>query len=156
MAEYDFNKDIDVGESGEGIVIRDLESIGLKLLSDNKDNKHDLLMDKSGEQITYEVKTDVLTRPESDTTNMFVEFECRGNPSGIDTSKAEWFVTYFKHFRELWYIKTDELTTLLNDIDCKVIDQAGDGGSNTKGYLLPRYQYKDNFIVRKIPKTWVN
>jgi len=156
MANYDFTKDIHTGEAGEKIVVMDLETLGLKLLSDNKTNTYDLLMDKDGREITYEVKTDVLIRPESDTGNMFIEFESRYNPSGISTSKAEWFVTFFQHLREIWYIRTTDLIQLLAEIECPITESAGDIDSNTKGYLLNRYKYQNKFIVRRVPKSWLN
>jgi hypothetical protein len=34
-----------------------------------------------------------------------VEFKCRGKASGIETSKAKWFVTYFKYLNEIWFFK---------------------------------------------------
>lgn len=156
MAEYNFNKDIIVGEQGEKIVIRDLETLGLIFESDNKNNQFDLLMSKDGREITYEVKTDVLVRPEADTANMFIEYECRGKESGIKVTKAEWFVTYFQHLRELWYIKTEDLINIIEENEFKTTEYSGDGDSNTKGYLLPRYQFKNNFIVRRVPREWIN
>jgi hypothetical protein len=29
-----------------------------------------------------------------------------GKASGIETSKAKWFVTYFKYLNEIWFITT--------------------------------------------------
>lgn len=156
MGNYDFNKDIHLGEEGEKMVIKDLESLGLQFISENKTNTHDLLMHKDDIQITYEVKTDVYVRPDNDTGNMFIEFESRYNPSGIKVSKADWFVTYFQHLREIWYIRTPELIKLIDHIECPITEYAGDFNSNTKGYLLPRYQYQNNFIVRRVPKSWLN
>lgn len=156
MAEYNFNEDIILGEEGEQIVVRDLESIGGTLVSDNKDNKYDLIISKDGEEKTYEVKTDVFCKPHQDTGNMFIEFECRGKPSGIEVSEAEWFVMYFKHFDELWYIKNDSLKEIIKDNDFNVTEFSGDEGSNTKGYLIPRYQFKAKFNVRIIPKKWLS
>jgi hypothetical protein len=44
MANYDFNKDIEIGEDGEYVVRLDLESLGATFVSDNKNNSHDLIM----------------------------------------------------------------------------------------------------------------
>ena len=43
MANYDFKKDINIGEAGEVIVRLDLESLGGVFISDNKDNKNNTL-----------------------------------------------------------------------------------------------------------------
>jgi hypothetical protein len=159
MANYNFKKDINIGEAGEAIVKLDLESIGGVFISDNKDNKYDLLMDmplrgESGyKKVSYEIKTDVFCKPYLDTGNIFIEFECRGSDSGISVSEADWFVTYFQHFREIWYIKTDKLKKLIINNDFKKTELSGDLNSNTKGYLIPRYQFKKYFKVRTIKKN---
>jgi hypothetical protein len=159
MGNYNFKKDINIGEAGETIVKLDLESIGGVFISDNKDNKYDLLMDmplrgKSGyKKVSYEIKTDVFCKPYLDTGNIFIEFECRGSDSGISVSEADWFVTYFQHFREIWYIKTDKLKKLIINNNFKKTELSGDLNSNTKGYLIPRYQFKKYFKVRTIKKN---
>jgi len=159
MANYNFNKDIEIGEDGEVMVRFDLESVGGVFISDNKDNSHDLVMNMPNRvgsgynETTYEIKTDVYCRPDLDTGNIFVEFESRGKESGISVTNADWFVTYFKHFREIWYIKSDKLVDLISKNDFKKTELSGDLNSNTKGYLIPRYQFKKHFKVRRVPKN---
>jgi hypothetical protein len=159
MANYNFEKDIELGEEGEYRVRLDLESVGGEFVEDNKDNSHDLIMkmpirsSSTYKLVSYEIKTDVFCRPDFDTGNIFIEFASRGKDSGITVTKAEWFVTYFKHFREMWYIKSDKLRELISENEFKVHNDSGDLGSNTKGYLIPRYQFKKYFKVRVIPKS---
>tara|TARA_R110000796_G_scaffold11198_4_gene37359 strand:- start:6429 stop:6884 length:456 start_codon:yes stop_codon:yes gene_type:complete len=148
MAEYNFNKDIILGEKGEDQVIKDLTTLGCTLITKNEDNKFDFIMEKNGNQVMYEVKTDVYCRPENDTANMFIEFECRGKESGIMVTKAKWFVTYYKHLNEIWYIKTNELKKIINENEFPITEFSGDANSNTKGWLVPRFQHKKKFIVR--------
>ena len=105
MANYNFNKDLAIGEKGEKDVLFDLESMGAKFIDDNKDNCYDLLVEKGGIQLKYEIKTDVYCFPQFDTGNMFIEFECRGKTSGIEVTKADWFVMHYKYLKEIWYIK---------------------------------------------------
>jgi len=150
IANYDFRKDLIEGEEGELVVLKDLESMGGKFISDNKNNKYDLLISKGDETITYEIKTDVYCKPERDTGNMFIEFECRNKASGVMVSEAKWFVTYYKHFNELWYIKTEDLLKLTQTEALRLTSNSGDAGSNTRGYLLPRHKYKSHFKVRTI------
>jgi hypothetical protein len=159
MANYNFEKDIELGEDGERTVRFDLESVGGKFIGDNKDNSHDLIMEmpirsiSEYKLVSYEVKTDVFCRPDLDTGNIFIEFESRGKESGISVTKAEWFVTYFKHFNEIWYIKSNKLRQLISENKFKTHNDSGDLGSNTKGYLIPRYQFKKFFKVRLVPKN---
>jgi len=153
MANYNFNEDIIVGEDGEDVVINDLKDLGITLINKNKDNRYDInMMDGNGKEVKYEIKTDVFCRPEKDTGNIFVEYQCRGKFSGVLVTQAKWFVTYFKHLREIWYIQTDVLKKIIVENDIPKVEFSGDANSNTKGWLLPRYQYKKHFIVRKVPK----
>ena len=150
MANYDFKKDLIEGEDGEKVVLKDLLSMGGIYISDNKNNKFDLMISKGGKEITYEIKTDVYCKPDRDTGNMFIEYECRNKPSGLLVSEADWFVTYYKYLNEIWYIKTNELYDLVDNTDFKETSNSGDEGSNTKGFLIPRFQYRSHFKVRTI------
>ena len=106
-------------------------------------------VDESTQTAISEIKTDVFCKPHNDTGNIFVEFECRGKESGIMVTEAKWFVTYFKHLNEIWYIKTSELLSLIETSNFRTTQFSGDSGSNTKGYLIPRYAFKEKFIIRK-------
>lgn len=160
MANYNFNKDLDLGINGECIIQKDLERLGGILISNNDNNTHDLKMQMPDRTdgfkiITYEIKTDTYCRPYKDTNNMFIEFECRGKLSGISVTKADWFVMYYPYLKDAWYIKTSKLKKIISENDFKIIEQGGDVGSATKGYLIPRYQFKKYFKVRLIPKNHI-
>jgi len=154
MAKYDFKEDLIEGEKGEHAVIKDLESMGAEFISNNKDNRYDVKMKINGKEIKYEIKTDVYCKPDWDTNNIFIEYECRGKKSGIEVTEAKWFVTYFKYLREIWYIQTETLKHLLNMNKFHTTEFSGDNGSNTKGYLMPRYRFKKHFIIRRVIKNW--
>lgn len=149
MANYNFRQDLVIGEKGEEVIVSDLNKFGVKLIEFNKDNRYDLLMEKDGVKVKYEVKTDVFCKPTNDTGNIFVEYECRGKNSGILVTEAKWFVTYFKHLNEIWYIKTDTLKNLIEKSHFRETQFSGDNGSNTKGYLVPRKSLREHFIVRE-------
>jgi hypothetical protein len=156
MANYNFKEDIEIGEQGEGVVIKDLKRLNGKFINDNKDINYDLIMEMPSGEVIYEIKTDVYCFPDKDTGNIFIEYECRGKDSGINATKADFFVTYFKYMNEIWYIKTDKLKKIITENKFRTTEQSGDAGSNTKGYLIPRYKFKKSFIVRKVPKEWQN
>lgn len=169
VEDYNFRKDIKDGEKGEKIITNYLESYGFKLLSDNKNNKYDLLMltDKKVET-TIEVKTDVYCFPTKteiiegvstkisgrDTGNMFIEFECRKKPSGIAVTEARWFVYYYPHLNEAWFISVSELKKLIKENNFRTTEFSGDKGSGTKGYLIRRKDFTGDFKVRKIDTQW--
>jgi len=152
MANYNFNEDIHIGEQGEQVVVEDLKKFGIKFISDNKDFRYDVIMEKDGKQVTYEIKTDVFcTRLyNNDTGNMFIEFFSRGKPSGITVTEADWFVMHYKYLKEIWYIKTEHLKYLITQNEFFISEHSGDQGSNTKGYLIPRKKFQDKFIVRTV------
>lgn len=150
MAYYNFRQDLREGVKGEETIVKFLESKGLTYLNSNNDNKYDIIMKKNNKEITYEIKTDVYCSPTRDTGNMFLEFECRGKASGIAVTKADWFVTYYEKLKEIWFIKTSDLINLTKTESLPTINQSGDAGSNTCGYLLKRKKYQKQFHVYKI------
>ena len=149
MAYYNFNEDLSEGQKGENIVIEHLKKNGGTLISKNHDNRYDVIIERKGKKIKYEIKTDFFCNPNYDTGNIFVEVECRGKKSGIMVTEAKWFVTYFKHFNEIWYIKTKDLLEIIekNKEFLRFLKNAGDSKSNTKGWLIPKWMYADYFKV---------
>lgn len=144
MANYNFKQDIHIGKQGENIVIQDLEFLGATYISSNDTSTHDFIMTFKNKEIKYECKTDIF----HDTGNMFIETHCRGHESGILVTQAEWFVTYFTQMNEIWYIKTKELLKILNDYEHKIVENVGDHGSKTSGYLINKNMFRKHFIVR--------
>jgi hypothetical protein len=166
---YDFREDIKDGEKGEKYVVKHLESNGAKFLNDNKDNKYDVKMIMpSGKAQTFEIKTDVWCIPDKtielngvkipvegrDNGNLFIETKCRGKESGINVTQANWFVTYFPYLKEMWYIKVADLKELCENNDFRLSTNAGDFESGTKGYLIPRDKYKNEFKVVEVDYEW--
>ncbi len=169
MAEYNFNQDIDVGERGELVLIKEFNKKGLKLINDNKDNKYDIKMETpSGRETTLEVKTDVWCAPgrhlmlpfgkiwvePKDSGNLFIEFQSRNKPSGIAVTQAETFIYYFPFFKKYWSISVSELKKLIKENDFRETKDSGDLNSDTRGYLIPREEYKEYFKVFTIDYEW--
>ncbi len=150
MANLHFKSDLKLGNDGESILIKYLESKGGKFIDSNNDNKYDIKMIVKGKEKTYEIKTDVKCAPLFDTGNIFIEYESRGKASGIAVTQADWFVTYFKYLNEIWFIKSDDLRTLISKNDFPIFKDAGDIGSATHGYLINRKKFKEHFHVCKI------
>lgn len=147
QGQYDFNKDLKKGKDGENVVENHLISLGFKFISKNNGKEYDRLMSFEDKEIKYEIKTDMY--PE-DTGNMVIEFESRGEPSGINITTADYFVTYYPKFQEIWYIKTDILRTLIKENNFKISKESGDKGSNTKLYKIPRRNFIYLFKVYDI------
>ena len=150
MANLNFNQDLVLGNSGEIVIKEFLETKGCEFINLNDNNQYDLKMKKNNNEITYEIKTDVFVAPIYDTGNIFIEYESRGKNSGISVTKADWFVTYFKYLKEIWFIKSETLKTLIQENEFPIFYDAGDVGSATHGYLIKRKDFKEYFNVYKI------
>jgi hypothetical protein len=150
MANLDFKTDLKLGNDGEDVIINFLESKGCSYVDSNNDNKYDLKMITKGVETTYEIKTDVFIAPIYDTGNIFIEYESRGKSSGISVTQADWFVTYFKYLKEIWFIKSETLKQLISENNFPIFYDAGDVGSATHGYLIKRKDFKEYFHVCKI------
>lgn len=171
MANYDFDEDISVGERGEQVLIKEFEKKGLTLLHDNKNNKYDIKMSlPSGKPIMFEIKTDVWCVPgryletsfgkiwveAKDSGNLFIEYQSRNKPSGLTVSEADTFIYYFPYFKEYWSIHIDKLKKLIKENNFRETKDSGDLESDTRGYLIPREEYKEHFKVFKIDYEWEN
>jgi hypothetical protein len=148
MAFYEFKKDLKIGHRGESIAKGFLETNGMIFLNNNDDFRYDLKMfyPPLKKTYTYEVKFDV-HRP---TGNIAIEYECRGKPSGISTTEADYFLTYFKNGNEIWNIPTERLKKLIKYSHPKKTTNSGDTGSFTKLYLIDKKKYGWFFKIHKL------
>ena len=106
----------------------------------NNDNKWDIqLILNDSTSVTYEVKDDHYSFKSG---NVAVEFECRGKPSGISVTQADFWVTkvYLKPNKESkWVVwKTSDLKESCKTYPIKV---GGDWKSNTKMYIIPLNEF---------------
>ena len=155
MGEYNFKEDLSLGKYGENVVINDLVSLGAELVDTCDMNYYDFRIKYKDKIICYEVKTDDYCKIGNDTGNLFVEFECRGKESGISVTMSDWFVYYYLHLGEIWYIRTNKLKDLIDNNNFRVSKNSGDSGSNTKGYLINRYQFEKKFMIHKVKRpSW--
>lgn len=142
--KYDFKKDIGTGLKGETFIREYLEGLGFIFVDSCNNNSYDLKMSYGGVEYTYEIKTDVYPR---DTGNLVIEFESRGKPSGMSVTKADFFVTYFPAFGEIWNIRTEDLRKLIEDKKPKIFENSGDKGSKTRLYRLKKSEVRQYFKV---------
>lgn len=143
--QLNFTKDIKTGKEGEAFIRAFLENLGYVFLGECDNNAYDLKMAYSGQEYTYEVKTDTY----SNTGNMAIEFESWGKVSGIDITQATYFTYFFPHLGEIWNIRCSKLKKLIAFLNPKVVI-GGDEGSNTKMYLLRKKDVEQYFKVHRI------
>ena len=79
---------------------------------------------KSGNEITYEVKRDWIY---PNTKCLWIEYECKWVPSGILTSKADYYV--YKLWNDFYFAKKWDLLELLMKSTDKKECQWGDDGT---------------------------
>lgn len=151
MFNIDFPKDLEDGQKGEKIVYEFLQEKGLTYLHSNHDYKYDFMMIKNNRKVKYEVKTDYKQTP-----NHFVEFESSTNSgvtysdSGIITSESEWYAFYYTMLGEVWFIKTKELRSLIENNDFETKYQAEKPETPARGYIIKRKDFNQHFNVQKL------
>lgn len=139
MPNYDFRKDLPIARKTEQEVAGILEkAYGLKIhTANNKDNRYDILGEnKLGSKFTFEVKEDFTCER---TGNVGLEFECRGKPSGIAVSQAEFYIYKLhtpKDGIEFYLFNTNFLKRMVEEERYFRIVNGGDEGSNSMNYLF--------------------
>jgi len=97
------------------------------------------------DNIKYEVKSDKLTYK---TGNLFIEYECSSQASGITTSEAQ-MLFYFVINEDgtpdrIYLIETGFLKNLIASSDFRTV--SGGDGYRAKGYLIPENHVK-NYLI---------
>jgi hypothetical protein len=155
-----YNKQLPFGKKCENAVIKFMEkNHNTTLLEQRDDNKYDFKMNTKKGILTYEVKGDKHCIPDEiregkrirgyDSGNLFIEFEQSGKPSGIEVTLADWYVYVYYYLGVMYCIKTDKLRQLIKDNDF-VVKTVNDEETPNRGYLIPREQYKEHFIIYNI------
>jgi len=98
---------------------------GLQKEFDYKSNKY-----------SYEVKSDRMGHIYGCKT-FFIEYECNGKPSGISSTKADYYYYFFHKPDETYVVYEIPVENLKKAcIGCREISGAGDGG-RVKAYIVP-------------------
>ena len=101
MSNNDFNTDLKRSdEINTPIVCKILKKLGYETVSTNDDNKHDIIIEKNNKTFHLELKEDL----ESEISgNVYVEYESYGKPSGILSTKADFYLytVYYKQFSNI-------------------------------------------------------
>ena len=169
MANYEFKPDLRDGQQGQNVMKFFLESyFGLKCLGQGDTSAFDLEMrdEEKEETHLYEVKTDLYEKDYSKGTgNLVLEYEDRGKRSGIQTSKADYYMWYLPLLDrdQIWMAPMENLlfgiTAFTKSRNTKRIGKKmwkaqpiGEysvrmGEKSGLAYMIPRYDYKYLFEV---------
>jgi signal recognition particle subunit SEC65 len=135
MGYYNFSQDYAVARETEKEIENILENRGYTVLEFCNDKRYDLLLEKNGRKVAVEIKEDFTCEK---TGNVGLEFGCRGKPSGISTTEADFYI-YKVHTPKgviVVSISTKTLRKMIEDCQYHRIVSGGDEGSNSRNYLF--------------------
>ncbi len=134
-----FNQDLKFGNEYEKIA---LEYIDYDEYEFYNKKEYDIKCTKNNKDIYYEVKAD---RMAFATGNVAIEYEYKGYPSGIKTSKANYWIIFVINgdIVDCYFIPKKRLKKLIQD--CKTVN----GGDYAKMYLLKIDRIKKYFKNKK-------
>ena len=152
-----FDEDLEDGHKGEKVVRHFVETVWHKrFLTYGNTNKFDIMFQNVGQYpVFFEVKTDYWEKEmdEGGSGNMAIEYKCRGKPSGIRTTIAQWYAYYFPNLSgdQLWIINVEKLKELIKENNFKRVS-AGETYYDSddkvaKCFLIPRFDFKKYFQV---------
>jgi hypothetical protein len=132
MANYNFRKDLLIGQETEKEAVELLsQKLKIDKVEYNQDNKYDFKLTIGKTERTYEVKTDLMC---GRTGNFAIEYECRGKPSGIVTTQADYWI--YKLDDGFYLSPVSTLKNLIDDAKYFRMVTGGDRGSYTKMFLF--------------------
>ena len=105
------------------------------LSSDNNNNSYDIAVERRGTIITFELKEDFKSR---ETGNIFIEYSCNRKPSGIRTTKANFYILTVAPKDgtfEDYIIPTKVLKQMIDD-ELWFMEASGGDNGTAKGYLF--------------------
>jgi len=144
MPNYNFDLDLPIAKKTEQEVAEILKRVyNAKIISFNHTNEFDILGEVNGKRFTVEVKEDFTCER---TGNVGVEFSCRGKPSGINTTKADYYIykIHTKEFIVFVQYPVWKLKRIINEIKFFRVVNGGDIGSDSRNYLFKFDVFIDN------------
>jgi hypothetical protein len=136
MANYNFEQDLPIAIQTEREIADILRTVYKAVILDyGHTNAYDIRAKVNDKIFTFEVKEDFTCER---TGNVGVEFECRGKPSGISVSKANFYIykIHSKRGVKVFLYKTSQLKAMIaNEYYFRVVN-GGDVGSGSMNYLF--------------------
>ena len=134
MAHYNFSKDLKEAQIVEQEVLTKLQILIPELtnLTISTRKEFDIAADWKDKKITFEVKNDLMA---AKTGNAAIEYECRGKPSGITVTKADYLVYKIKEKYFIFRTKKVKRKLFKEAIFSRKV-AGGDVGSNTLMFLV--------------------
>jgi len=136
MPNYNYKQDKPIADETEKQVAEILRTTYNAVILDYcHTNAYDIRARVNNKEFTFEVKEDFTCER---TGNVGIEFECRGKPSGINVSKADYYI-YKIHTGsgiKIYLFKTSQLKNMIeNELYFRIVN-GGDVGSGSMNYLF--------------------
>ena len=132
MGNYNFHKDLALAKEVEKEAVKKLEKwLTIEEVEFNNDFRYDFKIKLPNNFRTYEIKQDLMC---GKTGNTVVEYECRGKPSGVSTTEADFWI--YKFDDGFYQISIAKLKKVIEEEKYFRTVTGGDVGSNTKMYLF--------------------
>ena len=150
-----FEEDLEFGHWGESVIkdyITNRYTTGSRLCIFTGSSKgsslkdYDLrfdLLNHVTKEITFEIKTDKA----GNTNNVFFEKSCGGIPSGVMSSKSDYFIYFLPRRKEnnLYLIQTQNLKHILTTTFASCINIGAGDGARVVGYLINTQDFDTEF-----------
>lgn len=145
MLTNQFIKDLKFGQKYEQLLTTIIENQGFEYCN-NKD--YDVKLIKNDKEILYEVKCDRFTHK---TNNICIEYECRNKPSGITTTKSNYYAYFVIKPNNDYDVYIIPVKSILKRIKNKKYKYIINGGDNklSKFYLFNKSCF-DKFQIKNI------
>jgi len=141
-----FDEDLRYGEAVEQEVLQLIQKKNSSIRKVNGNFKSfDLYIPEVN--LSIEVKYDIKS---DETGNFFIECEFNGEPSGIQTTTAEWWILV--DGQNYYFIETESLGYLIQLNNCYKRTYTGKDGTKVSSYLLRKDILYFSPYVKRIPR----
>ena len=127
------------GDEGELMALSYLDYENHKRAPKQRFKAWDFWIERDGKRQFWEVKRD---RSTYKTGNILIEFESNGEPSGIDTTKADMWMYILDNEPTIFMIPVTELRQMIADEKYDCIRRVAEYGKN-KAYFFNRATWAD-------------
>jgi hypothetical protein len=136
MPNYNYKQDKPIADRTEQQVAEILRATYNAVILDfGHTNAYDIRARVNGKIFTFEIKEDFTCER---TGNVGIEFECRGKPSGIAVSKADFYIykIHTSNGIKIYLFKTKQLKGMITEEKYFRVVNGGDVGSGSMNYLF--------------------
>jgi hypothetical protein len=141
-----FINDLKSGELGEKVIGNYFSKLGYKIeFNSNKNADFDIKIIKDNKVISLEIKTDEYYLKRR-TNNMVFEVSCNNKPSGLNSTKADYYVYYFPEEKIAYMASISKIKNIIPQ--CRTT--YGGDGMRAKLYLVDRTEWGGEFKIFQI------